>query len=111
MVLREIAITEIEKEIEMVLPLIANSFVERVGPWLQYMTELRNLRAQVRQERKILNALDDHQLRDIGVSREEARREARRAIHDVPSHRHPARPSVKKPENAADNPLMMIRLG
>ena len=35
--------------------------------------------------RKALSDLDDHLLRDIGVTEEEARREAKRPVWDVPS--------------------------
>ncbi|ETX14745.1 hypothetical protein OCH239_20490 [Roseivivax halodurans JCM 10272] len=40
----------------------------------------------MRRQRTALGDLDDHALRDIGLSRAEARREARRPFWDVPDH-------------------------
>jgi uncharacterized protein YjiS (DUF1127 family) len=41
---------------------------------------------QLRTERNHLSRLDDHLLRDIGVSRTEAEAEADRALWDAPRH-------------------------
>lgn len=45
----------------------------------------RDLRALVRQRRELAE-LDEHLLRDIGVSRDEADAESSRPAWDVPSH-------------------------
>jgi len=37
-------------------------------------------------QRRDLGQLDDHLLRDIGVTPDEARKEARRPLWDVPAH-------------------------
>jgi uncharacterized protein YjiS (DUF1127 family) len=37
-------------------------------------------------QRRALAALDDHQLRDIGLTPEDARQEAERQFWDVPNH-------------------------
>ncbi|MBO6868802.1 MAG: DUF1127 domain-containing protein [Thalassococcus sp.] len=37
-------------------------------------------------QRRALAALDDHQLRDIGLTPEDARQEAERLFWDVPNH-------------------------
>lgn len=42
--------------------------------------------AAVSRTRKGLLRLDDHILRDIGLTREEAQAEARRPVWDAPSH-------------------------
>ncbi len=42
--------------------------------------------AALRRERLRLEKLDDHLLKDIGVSRSEADREARRSPWDAPAH-------------------------
>jgi uncharacterized protein YjiS (DUF1127 family) len=42
---------------------------------------------RVRRERRELGALDDYLLKDIGVSRSQAQREANRDFFDVPEHR------------------------
>jgi uncharacterized protein YjiS (DUF1127 family) len=42
--------------------------------------------AALSRSRKGLMRLDDHQLRDIGLSREDAQAEARRPVWDAPSH-------------------------
>lgn len=49
---------------------------------------LRHLRLALalRRERRRLALLDDHLLRDIGISRDAARREAARRDWDVPDH-------------------------
>lgn len=45
----------------------------------------RDLRALVRQRRELAE-LDEHLLRDIGVSRDDADKESSRPVWDVPSH-------------------------
>jgi uncharacterized protein YjiS (DUF1127 family) len=42
--------------------------------------------AALSRSRKGLMRLDDHQLRDIGLSRHDAQSEARRPVWDAPSH-------------------------
>lgn len=44
--------------------------------------------ADLLKERKALSQLDDHLLRDIGVTPEAARRESRRLLWDAPDHWH-----------------------
>ncbi|SMR70786.1 Uncharacterized conserved protein YjiS, DUF1127 family [Aliiroseovarius halocynthiae] len=41
---------------------------------------------QTRRERVALSQLDDHRLKDLGLTRAEADREAGRPIWDVPAH-------------------------
>ncbi len=43
-------------------------------------------RLSLHASRQSLDALDDHLLDDIGVTRHQARREARRPVWDVPAH-------------------------
>lgn len=50
-------------------------------PW-KWMRRLRHL-MQLRRERNQLLELSDHQLRDIGLTRRDAAREARRHLWDV----------------------------
>lgn len=40
----------------------------------------------LRRERQALGNLDAHLLRDIGITQDEARREARRPVWDAPGH-------------------------
>ncbi|MEL6872669.1 MAG: DUF1127 domain-containing protein [Pseudomonadota bacterium] len=51
----------------------------RVGAWFKKW----ELALQVRRERRALSRLDDRMLKDIGLSRADASREAGRAFHDV----------------------------
>ncbi len=46
---------------------------------------LKDMLALYRQ-RKSLSELDDHMLEDIGITREQARRESSRPAWDVPTH-------------------------
>lgn len=48
-------------------------------------TRLHNMIAIARQRRQLL-ALDDHQLQDIGISRQDARAEAQQNMWNVPNH-------------------------
>ncbi|SPF77305.1 hypothetical protein ALP8811_02330 [Aliiroseovarius pelagivivens] len=41
---------------------------------------------EIRRERAALSQLDAHRLDDLGLTREQAQREASRPIWDVPSH-------------------------
>lgn len=50
------------------------------------------LMVQVAQERRLMRALDDRMLADLGLSREALRREARRSVWDVPAERLNRRP-------------------
>lgn len=50
-----------------------------------FRTNIRK-RLEVRRQRNALRDLDDRLLRDIGITREMARREAIRTIWDMPEH-------------------------
>lgn len=50
---------------------------------IDIVAHLGTLRAIARQRRE-LASMDDHMLRDIGLSRDEAEREASRSLWDVP---------------------------
>ena len=54
---------------------------------LRLLHRLAQMQALFRQ-RSTLARLDDHLLRDIGLTAEQARHEADRPIWDVPSHWH-----------------------
>ncbi|MEZ5722037.1 MAG: DUF1127 domain-containing protein [Paracoccaceae bacterium] len=43
-------------------------------------------RLELRRQRRALARLSDHLLTDVGLTRAEAEREARRALWDVPGH-------------------------
>ena len=55
------------------------------APRRSFWQDVRQARHLVRQ-RRALGALDAHMLADIGLSREEARREAARPFWDAPRH-------------------------
>ena len=58
----------------------------RVEHWLALMTAVTATIATWRElshSRRVLSTLDDHQLRDIGLSRAEARRESERPFWDL----------------------------
>ena len=63
------------------------SWVERVWRliWKEYKTE--GVRVQVARERIALLQLTDRELRDIGITRADALREAQRSYYDVPQDR------------------------
>lgn len=42
----------------------------------------------LRRQRRDLATLDDHMLRDVGLTRQDAQRESGRPIWDVPAHWH-----------------------
>jgi uncharacterized protein YjiS (DUF1127 family) len=73
--------------------------IEEGDPGMTFLTEIRrtsfgNARVRVspadlfrlRRQRRQLARLDDRALEDLGLSREEALREAERPIWDVPAH-------------------------
>jgi len=64
-----------------------NSLIRTVFNTLKHLYEVDCLKAQIRRERDQLAQMDDHQLRDIGLSRQEAQDEVHRSFHDVPEHR------------------------
>ena len=47
----------------------------------------RRLKIQIQKERRELEKLPEHLLRDIGVNRVDAEQEARRDFHDIPVER------------------------
>lgn len=61
--------------------------VDRVDikPRISLWTRMANM-LNVRHQRKTLKDLDDHMLRDIGLTREEAMIEAEKPVWDVPRH-------------------------
>lgn len=59
------------------------------------------LSVQIHSERKPLRRLDDRLLQDIGVTRAEANREARRAFGDIPATRLQGRHSGDNPKDIA----------
>lgn len=58
-----------------------------IGPWLIDLWRFFLLKWQIRRERLDLAALSDHELADIGITREAAEIEANREFDDVPQHR------------------------
>ena len=60
----------------------ANNAIDHIWTGLGRVHDMLALRRQ----RKALAELEDHQLNDIGVSREEAETEAARPAWDVPNH-------------------------
>lgn len=59
--------------------------------WI-YWGKLGRLTESVRRERRELAKLDEHQLRDIGISESQRDREAARSSHDLPEARKPEWP-------------------
>ncbi|SFQ95260.1 DUF1127 domain-containing protein [Poseidonocella sedimentorum] len=64
----------------------------RTAPWslrtdrrASFLSKLRSARSLLRQ-RRALGRLSAHQLEDIGLTRTQAEREARRPIWDAPDH-------------------------
>lgn len=74
----------------MPLPLISRFIFDRFAAPLAHLASLWRLREQVRNERKALAKLSDRMLVDIGVSREDATREAARQSWDLPKSRVPS---------------------
>lgn len=59
------------------------SLSRRVGRLLAWV----GLVTQIRRERTRLSAMSDHQLKDIGVTRDQANQESYRGIADIPPNR------------------------
>ena len=64
---------------------IQHTILRRPRRRISIFSRLLGLAGVARQRRR-LKDLDDHMLRDIGVSRSQAEREARKAPWDVPDH-------------------------
>lgn len=64
-----------------------NSLLKKIATYAREQYELDLLKAQIKKERRELAELDDRQLRDIGISREDAAREAARKFDDIPRRR------------------------
>ena len=58
----------------------------RFGPILQFYSRLAEA-YRIYRERQALLALSDHTLKDIGLSRGDAHREANRRFWDIPENR------------------------
>jgi len=92
-------------------------FPPLVGPLVRGAMRLRDairnfhvraqMAAQMRRERTALRALDARELRDVGITAEQARIESARDDWDIPDHRLPYDARQRQPES----PLLMIRLG
>ncbi len=63
------------------------SWIKRIAQYLREQYELDVLRSEIADERKSLASMSDHQLRDIGVTREQATQEALRGYGDIPDSR------------------------
>ncbi|MCB1884343.1 MAG: DUF1127 domain-containing protein [Geminicoccaceae bacterium] len=57
------------------------------GPFLRLVLERLAVARQVARERRRLGALSDRDLRDMGIDRLDARREAERGFWDLPPER------------------------
>lgn len=64
--------------------------IRRTAPALRLSLSLRTVARllALRQSRARLATLDDHLLRDIGLSREQAQHESERPLWDAPPHWH-----------------------
>ena len=60
---------------------------QRFLAYLSCLYKRETLKSQVRLERDQLSELTERELRDLGVTREQAMQEARRGFNDVPQHR------------------------
>ncbi|MEM7289195.1 MAG: DUF1127 domain-containing protein [Pseudomonadota bacterium] len=67
--------------------ILKSSLIERIATFVRDHQEIDRLKDQIKDERKALAGLTDEQLRDIGLTREQAKREAGRSYDDVPEHR------------------------
>ncbi len=65
----------------------SSSRIERIWNFLSKEYKLERIRVQVAQERVSLLRLSARELRDIGITREQALQEARRSYYDVPEDR------------------------
>ncbi len=63
------------------------SILQSVADYLTYLYRLEILKREIRHERDQLAELSDHVLRDIGITREQAILESKRAFDDLPSRR------------------------
>ncbi|MEM7215637.1 MAG: DUF1127 domain-containing protein [Pseudomonadota bacterium] len=59
----------------------------RFADYIRSVIELTNLKRQIRAERNQLRTLTERELKDIGITREDAIKEASRGYDDVPRHR------------------------
>lgn len=71
------------------LSMTATALAERIGlrRWSRWIIRYLGLARQVRRERRMLAALDERQLDDIGLTRTDADTEASRDFLDVPYNR------------------------
>lgn len=58
-----------------------------VGTALRHWLEIQKLRWQIRRERRVLANLPDTLLCDMGIDREEAVRESKKSLRDIPAER------------------------
>jgi len=65
------------------------SWIKRIVQFFRTQHELDEVKAQIRKERDALANLSDHELRDIGITRAQANREALRGYGDIPDSRRP----------------------
>ncbi|MEM9330541.1 MAG: DUF1127 domain-containing protein [Pseudomonadota bacterium] len=72
---------------EQIVEYSEKSIFSRFAAYLKHLNEMGNLKAQIRKERDELKSLSPRELRDIGVSREDALKEAHRDYDDIPDHR------------------------
>lgn len=62
-------------------------FLDDLLTQLRFYSNTLKLRAQVKQERSELKKLNAHELKDIGISHEDAAQEAVRSYADIPPNR------------------------
>ncbi len=96
----------------MPLPIIASAVSRQASRLFARINAYLRLVDQIRRERRTLRTLDDRLLRDIGVTRDAAEREAARDPWDLPEARKP-RPDRVGQDNQrrAPNFLLTIRPG
>lgn len=63
------------------------SVFSRIAIYIKDANATAELKSQIRHERNQLMRLSDEELRDIGLTRNQAEQEASRGFDDVPKHR------------------------
>ncbi|MEM9278806.1 MAG: DUF1127 domain-containing protein [Pseudomonadota bacterium] len=72
---------------EQIIEYVEKSVFSRFAEHLKHSNELGKLKSQIRRERNELKTLTDRELADIGITRDDALKEANRGYDDIPAHR------------------------